>query len=55
MQRWHGFPLGLAFILLALVLAARVTTGTGGGLARIGAALFILLAMLAIFGAFSKE
>jgi hypothetical protein len=37
-QRWHGVPLGLALIILALVLAARMTTtGTGGGLARIWA------------------
>jgi hypothetical protein len=55
MQRWHGFQLGLALLILAIVLAAHVTTGTRGGLARIGAALFILLGMLAFFGAFSEE
>ncbi|HEX5261217.1 MAG TPA: hypothetical protein VFW18_07040 [Gaiellales bacterium] len=55
MQRWHGFPLGLTLLILALVLAARVTTGTGGGLARIGAAVFVLLGMLAFVGAFSEE
>jgi hypothetical protein len=55
MQRWHGLPLGLALLVVAIVLAARVTTGTGGGLARIGAALCILLAVAAFFGAFSEE
>ncbi|HEU0195314.1 MAG TPA: hypothetical protein VFQ71_14000 [Gaiellales bacterium] len=54
MKRWHGFPLGAALIIAAVVLAARVATGTSGSIARIAAAIIILVGALALFRAFAE-